>query len=254
MRRAGKLLAQVHRGVFEMMRPGITTIEIDRAVEAAIIQAGANPAFKGYGPDSNPFPACTCISIDEEVVHGVPSDRALKSGQIVGIDIGLEINGYYADMAVSHLIGEVSESVRKLWKVTRESLYKGIDQARVGNRINDIGGAVQDWAERHQYQVIRDLIGHGIGGNLHEEPAVPNFRSNDGKVKLRAGMTLAIEPMVSMKDWRIQTLKDGWTTITRDGLPSAHFEHTILITNDKPRILTLLEDGSDPWTIAAELS
>ena len=247
------LLAQVHTSIFDIVKPGTATIDIDRAVEAAIREFGAKPAFKGYGPPGNPFPASTCISIGKEVVHGIPSERRLKSGEIVGIDIGLEINGFFADMAVSHLIGDVDEMTRKLWRVTRESLYKGIDAARVGNYVRDIGGAVQDWVEKHKLQVVRDLVGHGVGSKLHEDPPVPNYRARDSNILLRSGMTLAIEPMVSVRDWRIRTLKDNWTTVTRDGLPSAHFEHTILVTDGDPQILTLLEDGRDPWTLTAQL-
>jgi len=253
MRRAGQILAQVHKSIFEMMKPGTATIDIDRAVEAAILEAGAKPAFKGYGPPKNPFPASTCISVGKEVVHGIPSRRKLKPGEIVGIDIGLEINSFFADMAVSHLIGDVDDTTRKLWRVTRESLYKGIKAARVDNYVSDIGGAVQHWVEKNRFQVVRDLVGHGIGSKLHEEPAVPNYRTREGNIRLRAGMTLAIEPMVAVRDWRIKTLKDDWTAVTCDGLPSAHFEHTILITDGDPRILTLLDDGRDPWTVAAQL-
>ncbi|MDP8228847.1 MAG: type I methionyl aminopeptidase, partial [Candidatus Electryoneaceae bacterium] len=164
----------------------------------------------------------------------------------------LKWNGYFSDMACSFLVGDVDDEVRRLWRVTREALYKGIEQARSGNRIDDISGAVQDWAESHNYSVIRDLTGHGIGSNLHEDPPVMNYRSREGKVKLRTGMTIAIEPMIAIGGYRIKVLRDGWTTVTSDGSLSAHFEHTILVTDGEPEILTRLEDGRDPWTVAAE--
>lgn len=252
MRLAGKNLAGAFLRIFDLVKPGTTTAEIDRLFEDSIRSKGGRPAFKGYkGGGAKPFPASTCISINEEVVHGIPSGRILKTGQIVGIDAGIELDGWYGDMACSFLVGEVDESYRKLWRVTRETLYTGIEQARPGNSIHDIGGAIQDYVESHGFSVIRDLVGHGIGANLHEEPAVPNYRSSGSHTRLRSGMTIAIEPMVSMGNWNIRVLRDGWTAVTTDGSPSAHFEHTVLITDGDPEILTLLEDGSDPWQVAA---
>ena len=234
--------------MMELVKPGAITRELDQAAEEAIRSAGARPAFKGYtGGGGRAYPATACISIDQEVVHGIPSERALDSGQIVGIDIGLELDGWYADMAASFLIGEVDSRRRMLWRVTRDALYRGIAVARPGNSVRDIGGAVQDWVEQHGLYVIRDLVGHGVGAKLHEEPAVPNFRSRDADVLLKPGMTLAIEPMVALGGLKIKVLSDGWTAVTADGSPSGHFEHSVLVTDGEPEILTLLEDGSDPW-------
>lgn len=253
MRLAGRKLAGAFMRILGMIKPGTTTAEIDRVFEETIISEGGKPAFKGYkGGSSKPFPASTCISINEEVVHGIPSNRKLKNGQIVGIDAGIELDGWYGDMACSFLVGDVDDDFRKLWRITRETLYVGINRARSGNSVNDIGSAIQDYVESHGFSVIRDLVGHGIGSNLHEEPAVPNYRSSGSNTRLQAGMTIAIEPMVSMGKWSIRVLRDGWTAVTTDGSPAAHFEHTILVTDGEPEILTLLEDGRDPWQVAAD--
>jgi len=253
MRNAGALLAKAFTQNFDKIAVGAVTKDIDSNFEEIIVNEGATPAFKGYaGNGSLTFPATTCISIEEEVVHGIPSERKLESGTLVGIDAGLKMNGWYADMAGSFLIGEVDEVKKRLWRITREALYIGINQAREGNVIDDIGGAIQDFVEAEGFSVIRELVGHGIGSNLHEEPQVPNYRQGGSSIPLRSGMTLAIEPMVSSGKWQIRVLKDGWTAVTRDGSPSGHFEHTVLITNGEPEILTLLEDGRDPWQIISE--
>jgi len=250
MRRAGALLAEVFVEVCGKAQVGVTTLELDSYAEELILKGGASPAFKGYGGPQQPFPATTCISIDDEIVHGIPSaNRKLKAGQIVGIDMGLVLDGFFADMACSMLIGKVSDNMRRLWQVTKSALYKGIEQAQTGHRIGHISGAVQDWVEQNDFSVIRDLVGHGIGTRLHEEPSVPNFRSFEGNVQLRSGMTIAIEPMVAAGGWKIKTLSDGWTSVTADHSPAAHFEHTVLVTDDGGRILTLLEDGRDPWSV-----
>lgn len=251
MRKAGSLLAKAFVEVFSMIKPGVKTIEIDQRFEEILRSNGGRPAFKGYrGGNYTPFPATVCISIDEEVVHGIPSHRQLKEGQIVGVDAGVELNGWYADMAGSFLIGKVDDNIIRLWNATRESLYKGIEQARKGNTVADIGSAVQQHIEEQGLSVIRDLVGHGIGSNLHEEPAVPNYRTREGlPIVLKAGMTLAIEPMVASGSYRIHVLPDGWTAATRDGSPTAHFEHTILVTDGEPEILTRLQDGRDPWRL-----
>jgi len=250
MRKSGAALAEVFLSNAARMQPEAITYDIDKAFEEAIRSRNARPAFKGYrGGAKYPFPASTCISVDAEIVHGIPSKRKLTTGQVVGIDCGLELDGWYADMAASFLIGEVSEQKAKLWKITLESLYLGIAQARSGRKINDIGGAVQDHVEKHGFSVIRGLVGHGIGTSLHEDPAVPNFRNQDGNITLRPGMTIAIEPMISAGDWKIKTLSDGWTAVTKDGAPSCHFEHTVAITENGPEILTLLPDGRDPWEV-----
>ncbi len=250
MRLAGGALAEVFLETAFRMKPDAVTLDIDQAFESAIRARRARPAFKGYrGGAKYPFPGSTCISIDSEIVHGIPSKRKLISGQIVGIDCGLELDGWYSDMAASFLIGEVSDIKRKLWRVTLEALYVGIAQAIVGNRINDIGGAVQDYVEKQGFSVIRGLVGHGIGTALHEDPAVPNFRNQDGNTVIRPGMTIAIEPMISAGDYRMKTLSDGWTAATKDASPSCHFEHTIAVTENGPEILTLLPDGRDPWEV-----
>lgn len=248
MRKAGGALAEVFLETAARMKPDAVTQEIDRAFEEAIRVRKGRPAFKGYrGGAKTSFPATTCISIDSEVVHGIPSRRKLIDGQLVGIDSGLELDGWFSDMAASFLIGETSELKRKLWRVTYEALYRGIDKARPGNRINDISGAIQDHVEANGFSIIRDLVGHGIGTSLHEDPAIPNFRSQDGHTMLRPGMTIAIEPMVSAGGFKIKTLSDGWTAATKDSSPSCHFEHTIAVTENGPEILTLLPDGRDPW-------
>jgi methionyl aminopeptidase len=248
MRRAGQALSAVFLEVANLMRPGQITLEIDQTIEKLIRGYGAIPAFKGYhGNGNRAFPASCCISIDREVVHGIPSSRRLEEGQIVGVDAGLRLDNWYADMAGSFLIGECSTEKKTLWSVTRESLYCGIERAIPGNLLSDVGGAIQDRAESSGFSVVRDLVGHGIGMNLHEEPAVPNYRTRDANILLKPGMTLAIEPMLGLGTHRIKVLSDGWTAVTTDGLPSGHFEHTIVITENGPEILTLLEDGSDPW-------
>jgi len=248
MRRAGRILSSIFPEIYELVKPGAVTRDIDDFAEQKIRQADAKPAFKGYKANNGrAFPATTCISINQEIVHGIPSGRKLKSGQIVGIDCGCVIDGWYADMAGSFLVDEVVDTNKKLWWVTREALYRGIQAARPGNRLSDIGRAIQDWVESNGFSVIRDLVGHGIGTNLHEDPAVYNYYSSQGNCILKSGMTIAIEPMVSAGRWKIKTLRDGWTAVTVDGSHTGHFEHTVHITDNEPEILTLLEDGSDPW-------
>ncbi|HHE46997.1 MAG TPA: type I methionyl aminopeptidase [Bacteroidetes bacterium] len=248
MRRAGRLLASVFLKLADLIKPGAVTAEIDGVAERVMRDAGARPAFKGYkGPGRSRFPTATCISIDSEIVHGIPSQRRLREGQIVGIDAGVELDGWYADMAGSFLIGKVDDIHLKLWRVTREALYRGIEQVRPGNRISDIGSAIQSYAEDNGFSVIRDLVGHGIGSHLHEDPAVPNYSFKRGDTTLKAGMTIAIEPMISTGDYKIKVLDDGWTAVTADGSPAGHFEHTIHVNDGEPEILTLLEDTRDPW-------
>lgn len=252
MRKAGSRLADAFLDIMDLIKPGVTTAEIDRRMEAAISSNGSRPAFKGYGGHGlPPFPAATCISVEREVVHGVPSERTLEAGQIVGIDAGLELDGWFADMAGSFLVGDCDPERVKLWRITRDALYRGIAEARVGRTVGDIGAAVQDYVESNGFSVIRDLVGHGIGAELHEEPPVPNYRTSSGRVKLQSGMTLAIEPMVAVGRWQIRVLSDQWTVVTADGRPSAHFEHTVLVTGGEPEILTLTGDGRDPWLSAA---
>lgn len=238
--KACEILKEVFREVSPMMIPGARAHDIDRTVEEAIRRRGGRPAFKGFiGVEAdNPYPASVCLSIDEEVVHGIPDDRLLKDGQIVGLDIGVEYQGFYGDAARTYLIGLVSEEVRRLVQVTRESLDQGIDQARKGRRLGDISHAIQTYVEKRGYSVVRELTGHGIGRSLHEDPQVPNFGQAGRGPRLLPGMALAIEPMINMGDKEVVTLEDGWTIVTQDGLPSAHWEETIVITDRDPLILT----------------
>ena len=240
MRESNMIVAETLRYIKSFIKEGITTQELDREIEFFILSKNSIPAFKGYGGSRRRkgFPASACISINEEVVHGIPSQRKLKSGDIVSVDIGVLKNGYFGDSAFTFSVGDVSEKKQKLMKVTEESLYKGISKAIAGNVINDISVAVQTHVEGSGYGVVRELVGHGIGKSLHEEPAVPNFYSPASNLKLRAGMTIAIEPMVNYGDYAVKTLSDGWTIVTQDGEPSAHYEHTILITDGVPEVLT----------------
>ncbi len=235
MRQAGRLVAQAHEVVREMLRPGITTAEIDRRVEAFIRAHDAIPSFKGY----RGFPASTCISVNEELVHGIPGPRRLEAGDIVSVDIGVIYRGYHGDSAWTYAVGTVSPEVRRLLETTERALMAGIEQARVGKRLGDIGYAIQRVVESAGYAVIRDYVGHGIGREMHEPPQVPNFGEPGKGIRLRPGMTLAIEPMVSAGDWRTKVLSDNWTVVTADGSLTAHFEHTVAVTEDGPYILTL---------------
>ena len=238
MRDAGRILAEVKDRLRAMVRPGITTKQIDQDVEAFIVSRGAQPAFKGY----RGYPATVCISINEEVVHGIPSPkRKLREGDIVGLDLGCIVEGYYADCAITVPVGEVSPRVQELLDVTRESLDKAIVQCRPGNRIGDISYAVQTHCESHGFGVVRAFVGHGIGRSLHEDPQVPNFGEAGTGKPLKAGMVLAIEPMVTMGTWEVRVLEDRWTAVTQDGSWAAHFEDTIAITDDGPEVLTRVE-------------
>lgn len=239
IRQSCKVVAEVLKLVGAYARPGITTGELDKLAEDYIRSMGGEPAFKGYGhPPQKPFPATLCTSIDEEVVHGIPGNRVLREGEILSVDVGVRLNGYYGDGAASFAIGELSEEKRRLMRVTEEALYRGIEQARAGNRVHDISYAIQEYVEAHGFSVVRDLVGHGVGKSLHEEPAVPNFGKKGTGPRLKEGMTLAIEPMVNYGTWRVRVLPDGWTIVTEDAQPSAHFEHTVAIINGKAEILT----------------
>lgn len=240
IRESCRIVAEVLRLLKNYIKPGITTKELDQIAEEYIRSQGAEPAFKGYGKDqSNLYPASLCTSIDNEVVHGIPNDRKLEEGQIISIDVGVKKNNYYGDGAKSFPVGKVSAEKLKLLKITEESLYKGIEKARVGNRLHDISAAVQKHVEAAGFSVVRDLVGHGIGTDLHEEPQIPNYGEPGTGILLKAGMTLAIEPMVNMGTHRVKFNSDGWTVTTYDGKPSAHFEHTICITESEPEILTV---------------
>ena len=235
MAASAKVLVKVFKGLREMIAPGITTGELDAEAERIIRDAGGIPNFKGYSG----FPATCCISVDDEVVHGIPGDRVLKDGQIVGVDSGLILDGWHSDSAETFAVGTVDEDAARLMNVTRECLELGIAQAKPGNRISDIGIAVSGHARQHGYSVVESLVGHGIGRNLHEEPQVPNYRSfSTPDPVLKAGMVLAIEPMINAGTKRVVTDDDQWTIRTADGSLSAHFEHTVALTEDGPWVLT----------------
>ena len=220
--------------ISEFVVPGALLSDLDKKAENFITSQGARPAFKGYMG----FPSTLCISIEDAVVHGIPGDIELKEGQIVGIDCGAELNGYYGDHAKTFSVGKISSEKKKLMEITEESLYKGIEKAMPGNFVGDIGYAVQTHAESNGFSVVRELVGHGIGENLHEEPQVPNYGAPRQGYKLHAGMCIAIEPMINLGRKEIYTAKDGWTILTADGKASAHFEHTIAILEDGPKILS----------------
>jgi len=243
--KACRIVAETLMLVEKEIKPGIETIEIDRIAEDYIRSKGAIPAFKGYEVDSKIFPNTLCISIDEEVVHGMPGKRKLQEGQIVSIDCGCEIGGYFGDSALTVGVGLISEEKQKLIKITEESLMLGLGQAIARNKVYDISRAVQTYVESNGFSVTRELVGHGIGKHLHEEPPVPNFvplllhRNQYPNLKLQTGMALAIEPMVHAGAKNVRTLRDGWTVVTADGKPAAHFEHTVIVDEGKPIILTL---------------
>ncbi|HWR82389.1 MAG TPA: type I methionyl aminopeptidase [Candidatus Deferrimicrobium sp.] len=235
MRRAGKVVAQTLDMVARNIRPGMTTGELDKLIEDFIRSQGAIPAFKNY----QGFPASACVSIDDEVVHGIPGKRVMVDGEIVSVDVGSIVDGYYGDSARTYPVGDVSPEKARLMEVTRQCLLAGIDKARQGNKLGAISAEVQRVAEGAGFGVVRELVGHGIGRNMHEEPQVPNFGPEDSGPELQIGMVLAIEPMINMGTYRVKTLPDGWTVVTADGQPSAHFEHTVAIGDNGPAILTL---------------
>lgn len=236
MREAGRIVALALEQVRVSVKPEITTAGLDRIAEEVIKQNGARPLFKGYGG----FPANICVSINEEVVHGIPSLRLLKSGDIISIDIGAEKNGYCGDAAITLPVGEVSAEALKLLEVTKTALLKGIEQAAEGNRLTDISHAIQTYAESNGFSVVREYVGHGIGTKMHEDPKVPNFGAPGRGPRLTSGMVLAIEPMVNMGTHHVEVLQDGWTVVTQDRKPSAHFEHTVAVTENGPEILTVI--------------
>jgi len=237
MRDAGKIVAIVHEVLREAISPGITTRDLDTLAEETIRKHGGLPAFKGYGG----FPASICASINEEVVHGIPGNRRLESGDIISIDIGAILNGYYGDSAKTHPVGTVDSESLRLIDITRQSFYEGLKFCRTGNRLSDIGHAVQTFVEAHGYSVVRDLVGHGIGTSMHEDPQVPNYGLAGKGPRLQPGLVLAIEPMVNQGTWHVETLLDNWTVVTVDGKRSSHYEHTIAITDGEPQILTALD-------------
>ncbi len=236
MRQAGRAVRQVLDKVKSMVRPGVTTMDLERAAEKLISDLGAKSAFKGYYE----YPCVLCTSVNQEIVHGIPSDkRVLKEGEIVSIDCGVVLDGYYGDAAVTVAVGEnVRPELRKLLEVTEQSLYKGIEKMRIGNSVGDVGAAVQEHVEANGFSVVRDFVGHGIGTHLHEDPQVPNFGVRGHGAKLREGMVLAIEPMVNAGRPEARVLDDNWTAVTQDGSFSAHFEHSVAVTKNGPLILT----------------
>jgi len=235
MRAANVLVADVLAELREMVRPGVTTAELDRFAESRVRAAGGVPAFKGY----HGFPATLCTSVNEEVIHGIPSARALSQGDIVSIDIGVLLDGFYGDAAITVPLRPIDSRVAELLRVTEESLYRGIEQARVGARVSDIGHAVQQHVEAHGFSVVREFVGHGVGAALHEDPQVPNYGPAGRGPRLAEGMTLAIEPMVAMGRAAVKVLRDGWTAVTKDRSLAAHFEHTVAITAGGPVIMTV---------------
>jgi methionyl aminopeptidase len=238
MREAGRLVGEVLTALAALVAPGVTTADLDDAAEKRIRMAGATPAFKGY----HGYPATICASVNEEVIHGIPSGRrVLNEGDVISIDVGASLDGYYGDSAITLAVGQVSETAATLLRVTEESLYKAIERVKVGGRVSDIGHAVQQHVEAYGFSVVREFVGHGIGQRMHEEPQVPNYGEAGRGPRLTEGMVLAIEPMVNVGTPAVKVLADGWTAVTRDGSLSAHFEHTVAVTADGPWILTARE-------------
>jgi methionyl aminopeptidase len=238
IRESSLLVAKTHAEIAGLIEPGITTLALDKIAEEFIMDNGGIPAFKGY----NGFPSTLCMSPNDQVVHGIPNDITLEDGDILSVDCGVVMNGYYGDSAFTYEVGEVDDKIKKLLKVTKESLYKGIEMAISGNRIGDISYAVQRHAESFGFEVVRELVGHGVGKNLHESPEVPNYGRKGKGILLKEGLVIAIEPMINMGKRGIMQHKDGWTITTIDNKPSAHFEHTIVVRNEKAEILSSFEE------------
>ncbi len=233
-RASNKIVAEILNKIKEKVKPGIKTKDLNKLAEEIADKRGARPAFKGY----RGFPYALCTSVNEEVVHGMPSDRVLVEGDIIGLDFGIYYKGFFGDAAVTLPVGKISHNAARLIEATKKSLHEGIAQARTGNRLGAISAAVQNTVEASGLSVVRDYVGHGIGKNLHEDPQIPNFGKKDRGIELKSGMILAIEPMVNEKDYKVKVLQDGWTVVTVDGGLSAHFEHTVAITDDGPDILS----------------
>jgi methionyl aminopeptidase len=247
MRAAGQLVGRVLQELRAMVAPGITTLEVDRAAEKMIRDGGALPTFKGY----NGFPFSICASVNEQVVHGFPSQYELKEGDIFSIDVGATLDGFVGDTATTVPVGRVSEDRLRLMRVTEECLQLGIEQCRAGNHLGDIGFAVQSYAEAEGYSIVRDYVGHGIGRQMHEDPQIPNYGKPGKGPKIKKGYVFALEPMVNMGSLHTRTLKDGWTVVTVDGQPSAHFEHTVAITDEGPEVLTRVRSTAAELVTAA---
>lgn len=240
MRRASVIVAEVLEALKEVVKPGMTTLELDEMAERLTYEKGARPAFKGYAVAGRVFEHSLCTSVNEEIVHGIPSDRVLQEGDILGMDFGVVYDGFYGDSAVTVGLGRVSAEAERLMRVTETALNEGIEMLREGNRLGDLGHAIQEVAERSGYSVVREFVGHGIGRKLHEEPPVPNYGDAGKGSRLRAGMVLAVEPMVNAGKKEIRVLDDGWTAVTRDRSLAAHFEHSIAVTEDGPYVLSRL--------------
>ena len=238
IRNSSLLVAKTHAEIAGLIKPGVTTLALDKIAEEFIRDNGGVPAFKGYGG----FPNTLCMSPNDQVVHGIPNDRVIEDGEILSVDCGVVMNGYFGDSAFTYEVGEVDAETKQLLKVTKESLYKGIEMAVSGNRIGDIGYAVQKHAESFGYGVVRELVGHGVGKNLHESPEVPNYGRRGRGAKLQEGLVIAIEPMINMGTRKIMQHNDGWTITTIDNKPSAHFEHTIVVRKGKAEILSSFEE------------
>lgn len=239
IRESCRIIAKVHQELGKELKAGMSTLEVDTLAEEMIRSYGCVPNFKNY----EGFPASVCVSINEEVVHGIPrKDKIIQEGDIVSLDMGCIYKGYHSDAARTHCIGEVPGQVRLLVERTKQSFFEGIRYARAGNHLHQISNAIADYCEGFGYGVVRDLVGHGMGCQLHEDPAIPNFHQKSRGIKLRPGMTLAVEPMINLGTWEVEWTSDNWTVITRDGMPSAHYENSILITDGEPEILTLTED------------
>jgi methionyl aminopeptidase len=240
MRRANIIVAEVLQELKQRVAPGVTTLELDNLAEELTLKKKAIPAFKGYVVAGRVYPRCLCASINDEVVHGIPGERALHEGDIIGLDYGVIYDGYYGDAAITVGVGQVSDESKRLMEVTERALYNGIEQLHEGKRLGDLGFAVQQTAESAGYSVVRAFVGHGIGKKLHEEPPVPNFGERDRGLRLKEGMVLAIEPMVNAGGPEVELKEDGWTAVTRDGSRAAHFEHSVALTKDGPKILSQL--------------
>ncbi len=236
LRKSGKILARVLKELRKAVKPGVSTAQLNQIAEELIRKEGAVAAFKGY----QGFPSSICASINEEIIHGIPADRKLKEGDIISLDLGINYEGYFCDAAITLPVGLISSRLRKLIEVAKKALVLGIKQARPENHVSDISSTIQNYVEKNGFSVIREFAGHGVGFNLHEEPQIPNFgKPHQGPI-LKSGMVFAIEPMVNMGTWETLTLEDGWTVVSKDGFPSAHFEHTVAITERGPEILTML--------------
>lgn len=240
IRKSCRLAASTLNKLLENIKEGITTLELDRIAEDYMVTHGAKPAFKGYGTEKNKFQHSICVSINEEVVHGIPGKRRLREGDIVSIDIGTNLKGYYGDTAATVPVGKIDSKEKKLLEVTKKSLFAGIEKAIIGNRLGDISFAIQKTVENFNFSVVREYVGHGVGCYLHEEPQIPNYGVPHTGLMLEEGMVLALEPMVNMGDYKTRLCNNGWTVVTEDGRRSAHFEHTIAITADGNEILTIL--------------